>query len=265
MTSPKKSALITGASSGIGAAFARVFAKEGYDLLLTGKSEDELKKRAYEIQESFSVEVAIKAIDITKPESSEKLFEWATRAEPRITCLVNCAGMGNYGKFGEIPWEKENELLQLNIVALTRLCHLFVPYFKEKKEGNILNVASMAGFQPGSYFATYYASKSYVLLFTEALALEHASDSLHISALCPGPSPTNFFRKAQFPETSFILRSTMLSADKVARAGYKGLMEGKTVIIPSVKYWLIPFGSRLLPRKIAARISKRFVQIAARG
>ncbi|MBI5044413.1 MAG: SDR family oxidoreductase [Candidatus Levybacteria bacterium] len=265
MTSPKKSVLITGASSGIGKEFARVFAENGYDLLLTGRAESELKKIAYDIQESYGVEVAIKAIDLTTNNAAEKLFDWAITIEPRITCLVNNAGIGNYGKFSKIPWEKENELLQLNITVLTRLCHLFIPYFKEKREGYILNVASMAGFQPGPYFSTYYASKSYVLLFTEALALEHKNDNIHISALCPGPSPTNFFKRANFPNSSFVLKFSMLSPAKVARIGYKGLMQGKTIIIPSFKYHAIPLGSRFFPRKTTAKISKKFVEIASRG
>ena len=264
MTS-SQTTLITGASSGIGHAFAKEFAKHGYNLLLTARNKDDLSKTAEEMRSTYHVNVEVLSLDLNKPKSCQDLFDWATSQERPVTCLVNNAGMGNYGKYEEIPWKKEEELLRVNIMVVSELCHLFIPYFLKNKQGKILNIASMASFQPGPLFTTYYASKAYVLNFTEALALENKHTPLTISAVCPGPSPTNFFTKANFPASSLLMRTSMLPPEKVAKAGYSGLMRKKTVIIPSVKYALIPVGSRVFPRKTVTRISKKFIDIAAKG
>lgn len=261
----QKTVLITGASSGIGTSFAKVFAEHGYDLFLTGRSEEKLKDIARELKAQHNIKVNYLSLDLASPQAGKKLFEWVTSLSPHLTCLVNNAGMGNYGEFSTVSLEKERELLEVNIGVLTELCHRFIPLMKEQGGGYILNVASMASFQPGSYYATYYASKAYVLLFTESLALEHRHDNIVISALCPGPSPTQFFERAQMASTAPLLRYSMLPPDAVARAGFDGLMKRKTVIIPSKKYLLIPLGSRLFPRTITAKISKKFIEIAAKG
>lgn len=260
-----KTALITGASSGFGAEFAEVFAREGYDLLLVARSEERLKTVASKLNTAYGRKVKLLSLDLTSEEAGTKVFAWAQKQTASIDCLVNNAGIGNYGRFAENALEKERQLLELNIGVLTELCHRFIPLMIKQGGGRILNVASLAAFQAGAYYATYYASKAYVLLFTEALGLEYRKDKVIISALCPGPSPTSFFEKAKMADTSWLFRSQMVPPKQVAEAGYKGLMAGKSIIIPSKKYFIVPLSARLFPRSLMARINKRLVEVIARG
>ncbi len=260
-----KTALITGASAGFGAEFAEVFAREGYDLLLVARSEERLKAVSSKVNSTYGRKVKILALDLTTEDSGKKVFAWAQKQAPSVDCLVNNAGIGNYGRFAEIPLEKERELLELNIGVLTELCHRFIPLMIKQGGGRILNVASLAAFQAGAYYATYYASKAYVLLFTEALGLEYKKDKVIISALCPGPSPTSFFEKSKMADTSWLFRTQMIPPKQVAEAGYKGLMAGRDIIIPSKKYFIVPLSARLFPRWLMARINKRLVEIIAKG
>ncbi len=258
-------ALITGASTGIGREFARIFARHGHDLLLIANVEKQLKTVAQELSQTTSVKVDILCLDLTHPLAGEKITKYIEKQGLRVSILVNNAGIGNYGKFSSVPWEKQKHLLDLNIGALTELCHRMIRHMQKHGGGKILNVASMAGFGPGPYWATYYASKAYVLLFTEALREEYRKDNIVISAVCPGPSPTMFLPKAPMSDSSRLMRTFMVPPARIAELGYQGFMKGKDIIIPGLIFRLVPLGARLLPRRWITKISRILVEIAAKG
>lgn len=264
-TNSQKTVLITGGSSGIGRELARVFAQAGHSLILIARSKDSLEQTAYDLRNTFGVTVDTLKLDLARPQAGKIIYDWVESRGRVIWCLVNNVGIGNYGKFSAIPLDKERELLELNIALLTELCHRFIPHLKKHGGGKILNVASLAAFQPGPYLTTYYASKAYVLLFSEALTYELKNDHIQVTALCPGPSPTNFFKRANLPSTSKFLRANMTSPQEIAEQGYEGLMKNKTIIIPSFKLRIVPWGARLFPRSIMALISKHLVEHVAKG
>jgi hypothetical protein len=257
--------LITGASTGIGREFARIFARHGHDLLLIANAARPLATLARDLSRDSAVKVDTLHVDLTDRASGEKIVRILDRNHLQVAILVNNAGIGNYGKFANVRWEKQKHLLDLNMGILTELCHRMIPHMLRHGGGKILNVASMASFAPGPYYATYYASKAYVLLLTEALREEYRKENLVISAVCPGPSPTNFFKKAPMTDSSWLLRRFMVPPARIAEQGYGGLMRGKGIIIPGLIFNLIPWGGRLLPRRWLTRISRIMVEIAARG
>ena len=257
--------LITGASTGIGREFARIFARHGHDLLLVANVARALAGIARHLSRDSGVKVDTLHVDLTARDSGEKIARYVDRNHLQVAILVNNAGIGNYGKFADVPLEKQKHLLDLNMGILTELCHRMIPHMLKNGGGKILNVASMASFAPGPYYATYYASKSYVLLLTEALREEYRKENLVISALCPPPSPTNFFSKAPMTDSSWLLQTFMVPPARIAERGYNGLMRGKGIIIPGLIFNLIPWGGRLLPRRWLTRISRIMVEIAARG
>lgn len=257
--------MITGATSGLGLEFARIFAGKGSDLVITARTEKNLNAVAKDLESKYGVQVHSIALDLSDPKAPDKLFEFTQRQKLFVEVLVNNAGIGVHGKFAENAIDRESELLELNIISLTKLCHLYLRPMLTAGRGKILNIASLAAFQAGTYFATYFASKAYVLLLTEALALEYRKTGVTVSALCPPPSRTGFFKRAGMPETSRVLRMSMHHAPKVAKAGYRGLMAGKTVILPSIRSRFIGTGYRVFPRSVISRIADSLIAIASRG
>lgn len=260
-----KIALITGASSGFGLEFAHLFARDGYNLIITARPDTKLESTAKKIREEYHIQVYPYNIDLSGHMAAQKLYQWVKQQKLRVNCLINNAGIGNFGRFAENSLEREHELLELNIVSLAELCHQFIPDMIAAGGGKILNVASIAAFQPGAYYATYFASKAFVLLFSEALALEYAKDNITVTALCPGVSRTNFFKRARMAETSSMLQLHLKTADFVAKAGYQGLMKGSRIVIPGFRNKLISKSYRILPRSMLAHITKKMVEIASRG
>jgi uncharacterized protein len=258
-------ALITGASSGFGKEFAKLFAADGYDLVITARPGSKIEAVARELRDAYDVEVYDREIDLSKPGSAKDLHAWVTSKKLTVTHLLNNAGIGVYGRFAENPLERENELLELNVVSLSELCHHFIPDMIKNGGGRILNVASIAAFQPGAYYATYFASKAYVLLFSEALALEYAKDNITVTALCPGVSRTNFFARAEMPRTSWILRSYLMDPEYVAEVGYKAMMRGRVIAIPGIRNKVVAKSYRWLPRGVIARLTRELVDKAGKG
>lgn len=259
-----KVALITGASSGFGREFAELFARDGHNLLLVALQDGHLPQVADFIKEKYGVRVEIIELDLTEPSAGQSIEEFITAKGLHVTHLVNNAGMGIYGKFANVPWNTQHVLLELNMGILTELCHRIIPHMLAHGGGRILNVASMAAFQPGPYYATYYASKGYVLLLSEALREEYERDGVIISTLCPGPSPTNFFKLHPKVATSWLMRIYMTPPARIAELGYRGLLKGKRIIIPGIIFQFIPFGSRFVPRAVVARLSRMLVEVALR-
>lgn len=242
-----KTALITGASSGIGLELSKQFARGGWDLILVARREPELRALAASLQAQTQVFVA----DLTRREERERLIE--TLHDTPVDCLVNNAGFGDYAPFADSNWPNIEALLHLNIEVLTHLTHAFLPGMIERRRGKILNVASTAAFFPGPGMATYYASKAYVLSFSEALATELEGSGVSVTCLCPGATTSEFQERAGM-NSSKLMQSAMMSAEEVARAGYKATVRGKRLEIPGATNAFFALLPRVLTRKRVAEL-----------
>ena len=252
-------ALITGASVGIGYELAKVFARNGYDLVLLARNREQLQKVAAECQ-SLGAAARVLMKDLAIPAAPQDIFDELTRDGVQIDVLVNNAGFGTHGPFAEIDTDADLRLLQVNIVALTHLTKLFLRPMLARGDGKILNVASTAALQPGPLMATYYASKAYVLSFSEAVAAEVSGRGVTVTALCPGPVQTEFQKRAGI-ETARLFSGYVMDAATVARAGFDALMRGKRVAIPGVSNKLLAFASRLGPRRLATWVTGKLNEL----
>lgn len=250
-----KTALITGASIGIGYELCKLFAKDGHDLILVARSQDKLEALSKELKDTFNVTAHVISADLAKVGAAADLYKSVQDKSLTVNVLVNNAGIGTNGKFTDADLQSELNLIQLNITALVELCHLFGADMSKRKQGKILNVASTASFQPGPYMANYYASKAYVLSFSEALHEELGRDGVTVSALCPGPTATGFFSAADMTESSLAKSPLVMSANKVAKVGYDALNGGKAVVISGWINWLMAQSTRISPRMIVRKIS----------
>jgi uncharacterized protein len=254
-------ALITGASSGIGLELAKLFARESHDLALVARSYDKLKSLAEELQETCGVQVKFYVKDLSVSSAPEELFEILQSEGGNIDVLVNNAGFGWRGEFAKMELTDALEMIQTNITTLTHLTRLYLPGMIERKRGRILNVASTAAFQPGPLMAMYYASKAYVLSFSEALAEELQGTGVTVTALCPGPTVTNFGKRAGFSNEKILGGVLSMDARTVALDGYRGLMKGKPLVVSGWKNRLgtqiLRFVPRHLPRKLVMRVQQK--------
>lgn len=247
--------LITGASSGIGLELARCFAADGCRLVLVARNTHALESLADELRRMRHVESLVLTADLSESEAPRRIFkEMQGRGIP-VDVLVNNAGFGDWGRFAELPLSRQLEMLQVNITALVHLTGLFVPGMLQRRRGGILNVASVAGFVPGPGMAIYYATKACVVSFTEALAEELSGANLAVTALCPGPTSTNFGKAAHVPEEGRRFRIATMSAETVARYGHRAFRGRKVVAVPGPQNRLIIFLTRLLPRSIVKKMA----------
>lgn len=258
----KQTVLITGASGGFGTEFAKLFAKDGYDLVLTSLPQSGLSELAKLIQHEYEVAVYTKEMDLSKPGAPTELYNWTNSQNIHITTLINNAGIGLYGSYGENSFHDEQELINLNVVAVSELCHLYIKNMVLSGGGGILNVASIAGMQAGPMYASYFASKGYVLLFSEALHEEYAHKNIAVTALCPGVSRTGFFKRAGMKTDSKLLQTYFMTAEQVAKAGYDGLKKRKKIVIPGLRNKFVAIGYRVLPRNVITKITKKVIQTA---
>jgi uncharacterized protein len=256
MPSPSKTALITGASFGIGQELARIFAREGYSLALVARNSDKLRQLAAELEKFHSTRSLILATDLTEPGSPAYVLDQTTRAGIALDVLVNNAGFGQYGFFAENDLDECLRQIQLNITTLTHLTRLFLPDMIARANGGVLNVASTAAFQPGPLMAVYYATKAYVLHFTEAIANELNGTGVTVTCLCPGATATEFHRRANMTGIQ-LLRFGAMNARTVAEDGYRGLMAGKRVVIPGFKNWLVAQSIRFSPREMVTAVARK--------
>jgi short-subunit dehydrogenase len=253
---PGGSVLITGASSGIGLELAKPFAAAKHPLILTARNAAALEQLAQECRQSHGVEAQVITADLADVVGPQFLFDEIQRRGLCVDILVNNAGFGTHGRFWEIATRNELSLLQVNVVALVQLTHLFLPGMVARKRGKVLNVASTAAFQPGPLMANYYASKAYVLSFSEALSNELAGTGVTVTALCPGPTSTDFQKRAGIG-MSKISAIAGMSAQAVAQAGYDAVMNGKRVCIPGWKNRLLARSSKWLPRSLVLNAVRR--------
>ncbi len=251
-----KTALITGASFGIGLEFARIFARDGYSLVLVARSADKLRQLASELEKAHGTRSLILATDLTAPGSAAYVLDQTTRADITVDVLVNNAGFGQFGFFAENDLEECLKQIQLNVTTLTHLTRLYLPGMIERKSGRILNVASTAAFQPGPLMAVYYATKAYVLHFSEAIANELKGTGVTATCLCPGSTATEFHKRANMTDIQ-LLRFGAMDAHTVAEDGYRALMAAKPVVISGFKNWLLAQSIRFSPRQIVTAVARK--------
>jgi uncharacterized protein len=249
-------ALVTGASSGIGLELATLLARDRLDLVLVARSRERLEAIARGLTEEFGVAVTILARDLAQPETPADIARELEERGLAVDILINNAGFGVFGPFAQTPLTRELEMIAVNVAALTQLTKLLLPGMLARRRGRILNVASTAAFQPGPLMAVYYATKAYVLSFTEALANELDGSGITVTALCPGPTITGFQKQAGVAQSR--LRSILvMDAPEVARAGYEGMMRGKRLVIPGAGNRFFVEALRVTPRRLVTAIARR--------
>ncbi|MEE9348569.1 MAG: SDR family oxidoreductase [Flavobacteriaceae bacterium] len=249
-----QTALITGASSGIGESTAYVYAKNGYHLILVARRLEKLNTIKKQIEDKYSVDVSVFELDLSQLNAAEKLFNKVTNANLNVDVLINNAGVGIYKKFEESTIEKEEQMLLLNVVTLTKLTKLFLPQMIKKEAGNIINIASTAAYQAVPSLAIYAATKAYVLSFSEAIAYELKDKNIVVTAICPGATQSEFGINAGFGEDAAIFNK-MPSSKDLALFIFKAMKSKKTNTIHGFKNKFLAFSNRFAPRKLTAHIA----------
>lgn len=252
--------LITGASRGIGHSLAHEFARHGHDLVLSARDQKALEQLASALRINYSVNVDIISMDLSHPGGAARLTEEIDNREHHIECLVNNAGFGFLGDYIHMTSQCLNELLELNICAVSELTRHYVQEFVRAKKGKILQVASVAAFQPGPRMAAYYASKAYVVSMSQALAYELRGSGVQMTILCPGATETDFHKTAaSFNNQSKVPHyAGVMNADKVAQLAYNGLEKNKLFVIPGLLNKFLVLGSSFFPVSLSTRIAALF-------
>ena len=252
--------LITGASSGIGLELAKCFAADGCRLILLARNTEALEALAGELRRTCQIETLVLTADLSRPETPARVFKELQGRGIAVDLLVNNAGFGAQGRFAGLPLQRQLEIIQVNITALTELTGLFLPVMIERRHGGVLNVGSVAGFLPGPGMAVYYATKAYVLSFTEALAEELVGTGLTATALCPGPTTSNFSKIARGPKRRR-LKTAKMSPQTVAGYGHRAFRAGKSVAIPGWRNRFLTFLIRIIPRRPVRKMAKFYNRI----
>jgi short-subunit dehydrogenase len=257
MKQPGKLALVTGASGGMGLEFARLLAKDGYDLALAARSESLLHDVARDLHDRYGVGATPVALDLARVDAADEL----ARQVPRCDVLVNNAGFASNGRFDRLGEERIAQEILLDVLTLTRLARKYLPGMIERGNGKILNVASTAGFLPGPFMAVYYASKSYVISFSQAVAEELRGTGVTVTCFCPGATATGFAERAR-ADRSLLFRMPVSNAHAMAVAGYRAMQQGKLVEVPwPPSNWLVELSARLAPRRMLLWISRKAVEV----
>lgn len=249
--------LITGASSGIGFELAKVFARNSHNLILVARSAAKLEELKNEIKAAHKVSVEVISLDLSKPESAEELFNATQSKNLQVDILINNAGFGDHGLFVNSELKKNQEMIDLNILTLTKLTHLYVQPMLKNKSGKIMNVASTAAFQPGPLMSVYYATKAYVLHFSEGLHEELIGTGVTITSLCPGATASGFQAAANLSNVALLDTIKIPSSRDVAEYAYSALMNKKVVAIHGLMNAIFANGVRLLPRSLIRKIAKK--------
>lgn len=250
-------ALITGASSGIGYELSLILAKNKINLLLVARSREKLTSLQTKLQKEYGIQVSVLDLDLSQENSAKQVFDFCQQNSINIDYLINNAGFGDYGFFHESDWVKQSEMLQLNMVTLTQLTHLFLPNMIKNKSGKILNLASIAAFIPGPLMSVYYATKAYVLHFSEALANELEDKGITVTALCPGPTKSGFQSLAAMEESKIVKGKKMPTSKEVAEYGFKAMMDGEKVAIHGFMNKLLVNSIRFSPRNMVPKIIRK--------
>jgi hypothetical protein len=259
----RQTALVTGASGGIGLALARLLAADGHDLVLVARSGDKLAALADELGAAHGVAVTVLPADLSRPEAPAELAAALDARGIAVDLLVNNAGYGLYGAFTETSFDAERAMIQVNVLAVTELTKRLLPAMVARGRGRILNVASTAAFQPGPLMAVYYATKAFVLSFSEALANELEGTGVSVTALCPGPTESGFQASAKMEASKLVRGKRLPSAEVVARAGYRALMSGRAVEVPGLANKVLVQSVRFLPRRTVTKVVRRVQERAS--
>lgn len=251
-----KTALITGASGGIGLELARIHASKGGNLVLVARSGDKLAEIKSEIEEQYHTSVRFLVSDLSVRYSPKKVFDEVNNHRISIDYLINNAGFGDFGHFAESDWDKQESMINLNITALAHLTRLFLPGMISRGGGRILNVASLAAFSPGPTMSVYFATKAFVLSFSQALNNELKDKGITVTALCPGSVDTKFHAVA-LGDPKLVRERKMMSAGEAAEIGYQAMMNGKPVVIPGFKESVLAFASRFVPREMVVKSARK--------
>jgi short-subunit dehydrogenase len=255
MNASNQTVLITGASGGIGYELAKLFARDHHNLVLVARSADKLAQVSTELQ-AHGATIKTIALDLAASPAPKFLFDQLQSAGISVDILINNAGYGAFGDFAQMPEEEILGQINLNITALTHLTRLFLPPMLQRRSGRIMNVASTAGFQPGPLMAVYYATKAYVISFSEAIANELRNTGVTVTCFCPGATHTGFAKRAGTERSRLFKQLGAMNADKVALDGYRAVMEGRTLTISGVHNWLVAQSTRFAPRKMVTAVSR---------
>jgi short-subunit dehydrogenase len=259
---PDPLAIITGASAGIGVSLARLAAADGYRPVLVARRRAKLEELAGELSAAGAQEPLVVPLDLSTVEAPERLMD-ALGPDAPVEMLLNNAGFGTWGPFAETALERTTTMLRVNITSLTAITRLLLPGMLARRRGYILNVASTAAFQPGPDMAVYYASKAYVLSFSEALSEELRGSGIRVSALCPGPTRTEFHDVAEMKDSRLMENLWWMDADRVAEIGYRALRSGRAVRVPGFINRTLTLAPRFIPRALTRRMVAR-IQSARR-
>lgn len=255
-----KTVLITGASSGIGYEFAHVFAEQGHDLVVVARRKSKLDKLAAELEKNYQVKVVVEVRDLGQEEECQALYDSMKAQGIEVEYLINNAGLGAFGRFDQVEWSKQKQMIDVNISALTCLAHLFSKDMVERKTGSIINVASTASFQPGPHFAVYCATKAYVLSLSEAMAEEFKDLGISVLALCPGLTESGFFEVAEVADSKALKKFTIPTSREVAEYGYLAMKKKRRVAIHGTLNWITANSSRFMPRSVVALVSGKLLK-----
>jgi short-subunit dehydrogenase len=256
----KRLGLVTGASSGLGTHFAQLLAKDGHDVVLVARREDKLKALAEELKAAHKIQAHVIKSNFTDPSAPAALVRELEQRQLQIDFLFNNAGFGSTGPFLDLPLQGEADMVEVNIQAVLKLTHLLGQGMKARKFGRVLNVASTAAFQPGPYMATYYATKAFVISWSQALAYELSDSGVTVTCHCPGPTETGFAVRAGNEKTKlFQRRGAIASAEETALHAYRATMAGKQLAVHGLVNWMAAMAARTMPamgRSIAASLNR---------
>jgi len=250
-------ALITGASNGIGLELAKVHASKGDNLVLVARSKSKLDELKSELETKFKIKVYTIGKDLSAANSAQEVYDETQQKGIQVDYLINNAGFGEFGMFTETDWAKEAQMISLNINTLTHFCKLYLKDMVARQSGKIMNVASTAAFQSGPTMAVYYATKAYVLSFSEAIDNEVRDKGVTVTALCPGATESGFQAAAAMEESALIKGKKLPTSQEVAEYGYKSMMKGKTVAIHGTMNWILANSVRFLPRSVVVKTTRK--------
>ena len=250
-------ALITGASNGIGLELAKVHASKGDNLVLVARNLSKLDELKVELEKQYKISVYTIGLDLSKPNAAQEVYDETIRQKIQVDYLINNAGFGDFGMFVETDWNKELQMINLNITTLTQFTKLYLKDMVQRRSGKIMNVASTAAFQSGPTMAVYYATKAYVLSFSEAIANEVSDKGVTITTLCPGATESGFQAAAAMEESALVKGRTLPTSKEVAEYGYKAMMKGKTVAIHGLMNYIMANSVRFLPRAIVVKVTRK--------
>ena len=252
-----KTALITGASGGIGLELAKIFASNGINLIIVSRKVIELAKLGTELSAKHGIFVEELEKDLSIPGIAKEIFNEVNSQSFNVDYLVNNAGFGDFGLFQESDWSKQERMINVNMLALTHLTRLFLPSMVKKRSGKILNVASTAGFQPGPLMSVYYATKAYVISFSEAIANELEGTGVTVTALCPGPTKSGFQKAAHIEKSNLVNGKNIPAAKEVAEFGYKAMMKGKLIAVHGFRNKELAFLSHHAPKNMVIKTTRK--------